>query len=86
MRKYNLDLGQWKSRTSKPYVIVLDDGSEQLYSYGTLIMSKTPDGHYIRHWADWSVTTQKDIKGFSGLCKKEFEELPTVRGTYHCCE
>lgn len=64
-----------KSFYDKAYVKQNIDGSESLYSYNTLIMTKDIDGNYIRQRDGWSMTTGKHIKAFSGLNKKQFLNL-----------
>lgn len=39
----------------------LDDGTSQIWSYQTKIMTITSDHHYIRHWGGYSRTTQKAV-------------------------
>lgn len=64
-----------KSFYNKAVVKVDEDGTEFLYSYNTLILSKDINGNYIRYWDGWSQTTGKHIKAFSGLNKKEYENI-----------
>jgi hypothetical protein len=64
-----------KSFYDKAYVKQNIDGSESLYSYNTLIMTRDTDGNYTRLWDGWSQTTGKHIKAFSGLNKKQFLNL-----------
>lgn len=52
------------------------DGREVLFSYGTKILEKLDDTTFIRVYDDWSKTTGKHIKAFSGLNKKGFFNLP----------
>lgn len=59
----------------KAIVYVDDDGTETLYSYGTPIISKKPNGALRRLWFSYSNTTGKHIKAFCGLNKDEFESL-----------
>ena len=79
MRNYYLEplleQGQ-KSFYGKAKVFEHADGSAVLVSYGTKIMRRNPDGTYTRLWDSYSTTTGKHIKAFSGMNKKEFEELP----------
>ena len=70
------DTGNRKSFYGKAMVVFDTDGSELLFSYGTLVMKKNPDGTYIRIWDDWSVTTGRHIKAFCGMNKAEFMGLP----------
>lgn len=64
-----------KSFCDKAYVKQNIDGSESLYSYNTLIMTRDTNGNYTRQWEGWSQTTGKHIKAFSGLNKKQFLNL-----------
>lgn len=64
-----------KSFYNKAFVTISEDGTEFLYSYNILIMTRDMDGNYIRHWKYWTQTTGKHIKAFSGLNKKEFLNL-----------
>lgn len=76
MRKYELiPTDGRKSFYGKAVVMVQDDGSEILYSYGTKIIEKTPGGGLVRFWGGWSQTTGRHIKAFCGLNKSEFMEL-----------
>lgn len=50
-------------------------GYETLYSYGTPICTRRPDGTIKRVWDDWTYTTGCHIKAFCGLNKKQFEAL-----------
>ena len=61
-----------KSFYNKAMIKTNEDGTEFLYSYNTLILSKDINGNYKRYWDGWSMTTGKHIKAFSGLNKKEF--------------
>ncbi len=64
-----------KSFYNKAMVEVDEEGTEYLYSYNTLIMTRDMDGNCIRLWDGWSQTTGKHIKAFSGLNKKQFLNL-----------
>ena len=77
MRKYELiPTDGRKSFYGKAVVVVQDDGSEILYSYGTKIIEKTPGGGLVKFWGGWSQTTGRHIKSFCGLNKAEFLALP----------
>ena len=77
MRKYELiPTDGRKSFYGKAVVMVQDDGSEILYSYGTKIIEKTPGGGLVKFWGGWSQTTGRHIKSFCGLNKAEFLALP----------
>lgn len=71
MTTYELKPTNRKSFYGKALVI-----NDKLYSYGTLIMSRTDDGNFVRHWDGWSATTGRHIAAFSGLNKKQFMNLP----------
>lgn len=64
-----------KSFYGKALVQVEDDGTKVLYSYGTKIISKAPDGSLKRFWYGWSATTGRHIKAFCGLSKAEYQAL-----------
>lgn len=68
-----------KSFYGKARVLIEDDGTRILYSYGTKIMKKTPNGALFRYYDDWSQTTGAHIKAFCGLDKKQFLELECLR-------
>ena len=77
MRKYELiPTDGRKSFYGKAVVMVQDDGSEILYSYGTKIIEKTPGGGLVKFWDGWSQTTGRHIKAFCGLNKAEYFALP----------
>ena len=65
-----------KSFYGKAVVQVDGSGKETLYSYGTKIADKDPEGNITRFWAGWSQTTGRHIKAFCGMNKGEFESLP----------
>jgi hypothetical protein len=73
IKTYNLEPQNGrKSFYGKAQVKVLDNETEILYSYGTSIMAKFPNGHLYR-FVDWiSTTTGNHIKSFCGLDKKGF--------------
>lgn len=64
-----------KSFYNKAMIKVNEDESKSLWSYNTLIMTRDIDGNCIRLWDGWSQTTDKHIKAFSGLNKKQFLNL-----------
>lgn len=64
-----------KSFYGKAEVHLLDDGTQVLYSYGTEICRKNPDGSLTKIYKDWTNTTGRHIKAFCGLSKKEYENL-----------
>ena len=67
-----------KSYYGKAKVVINDDGSETLYSYNTPIMTRYSDGSFKKHWNDWSATTGRHIKEFSGLDKKGYSKLESL--------
>lgn len=64
-----------KSFYEKAQVKILDNGTEILYSYGTSIMARFPNGHLYRFVGWISATTGNHIKSFCGLDKKGFLKL-----------
>lgn len=67
--------GLQKSFYGKAKVHYTFDGREVLYSYGTPIIERYPNGGMVRLWDGWSRTTGKHIKAFCGLDKKGFDSL-----------
>lgn len=65
-----------KSFYGKANVIVLDDGTQLLKSYETIVLKRKPNGALVRTWQGWSATTGKHIAAFAGINKKEFLSLP----------
>lgn len=64
-----------KSFYGKAQVRINDDGTQDLYSYDTLVARKSPDGRITRFWNGWSQTTGRHIKAFCGLNKREWDSL-----------
>ena len=64
-----------KSFYGKAKVVIEDDGSETLYSYNIPIITRKPNGEYIKLYNGWTATTGTHIKSFCGMNKKEFIEL-----------
>lgn len=64
-----------KSFYGKAKVHYTFDGCEVLYSYGTPIVKRYPNGGLVRLWGGWSRTTGRHIRSFCGLNKREFQEL-----------
>lgn len=65
-----------KSFYGKAKVVVLENGNEVLYSYGTPIIYKDLNKDRVyRLWNDWSATTGRHIKAFIGLNKKGYQAL-----------
>ena len=67
-----------KSFYGKASVVIREDGTETLYSYGTPIVDRLPSGNLVRRWNGWTQTTGKHILAFCGLNKKEFDALPSA--------
>lgn len=65
-----------KSFYGKAKVIILDDGTQLLKSYETIVLKRKPDGELVRTWQGWSATTGKHIAAFAGINKKEYLALP----------
>lgn len=65
-----------KSFYGKAYVACHKDGGQTLYSYGTPIIYKAPNGDLKRLWKGWTATTGRHIMAFCGLNKKGFDALP----------
>ena len=65
-----------KSFYGKANVIVLDDGTQFLKSYDTIVLKRKPDGGLVRTWQGWTATTGKHIAAFAGINKKEYLALP----------
>ena len=77
MSKYELiPVDGRKSFYGKAVVMVSDDQTETLFSYGTKIISKNRNGELVKYWGGWSQTTGRHIKAFCGLSKAEFMALP----------
>lgn len=64
-----------KSFYGKCYIEIDNEGNEILYSYGTKIMKRKPNGELTKSWGLWSATTGRHIKAFCGLNKAEFMKL-----------
>lgn len=64
-----------KSFYGKAVVIVEDNGTETLYSYGTPIIKRLVCGELVKLWSGWSATTGRHIQAFCGLNKAAFMEL-----------
>lgn len=86
--RYELKPRQNEQKSFYGKAVVYEDsrGNKTLYSYGSCIMSISPEGHMKRYWngqipddgggLGWSRTTGRHIQSFSGLNKKEFLALP----------
>ena len=64
-----------KSFYGKAKVMIEDDGSETLYSYGTPIIRRKPNGDLDPLWDGYSATTGRHIASFAGLNKKQYMDL-----------
>ena len=67
--------GQKKSFYGKAVVVVEDNGTETLYSYGTPIVKRLVSGELVKMWDGWTATTGKHIKAFCGLNKAAYMNL-----------
>lgn len=76
MRKYELiPTDGRKSFYGKAVVIVEDNGTETLYSYGTPIIKKLVSGELVKLWSGWSATTGRHIQAFCRLNKAAYMNL-----------
>lgn len=76
MRKYELSPDDnRKSFYGKATVIIDDNGTETLFSYGIPIISRDINGKLKRIWDGWSATTGRHIKAFCDLNKAQFTNL-----------
>lgn len=64
-----------KSFYGKAVVIVEDNGTETLYSYGTPIIKRLVSGELVKLWDGWTATTGRHIQAFCGLNKAAFMSL-----------
>lgn len=64
-----------KSFYGKAVVVVEDNGTETLYSYGTPIVKRLVSGELVKLWDGWTATTGRHIKAFCGLSKAEYMSL-----------
>lgn len=64
-----------KSFYGKAVVIVEDNGTETLYSYGTPIIKRLVSGELVKLWSGWSATTGRHIQAFCGLNKAAYMNL-----------
>lgn len=70
-----------KSFYGKAKVIRYDDGSEDLLSYNTTVLSKRKDGTIVKRWDGFSQTTLRHIKAYClclNLTKKEWLDMEVV--------
>lgn len=79
-RRYDLrpEKDSRQSFYGKAYVEENDDGSTTLFSYHTPVMTRLPDGTYIRHWGGWSNTTGRHIYEFSDIRKPEWDAMEVI--------
>lgn len=76
MRKYELiPTDGRKSFYGKAVVVVEDNGTETLYSYGTPIVKRLVSGELVKMWDGWTATTGRHIKAFCGLNKAAYMSL-----------
>ena len=76
MRKYELiPTDGRKSFYGKAVVIVEDNDTETLYSYGTPIIKRLVSGELVKLWSGWSATTGRHIQAFCGLNKAAYMNL-----------
>lgn len=64
-----------KSFYGKAVVMVEDNGTETLFSYGTPILKRLVSGELVKLWDGWTATTGRHIKAFCGLSKAEYMSL-----------
>lgn len=64
-----------KSFYGKAVVMVEDNGTETLYSYGTPIVKRLASGELVKLWDGWTATTGRHIQSFCGLNKAAFMSL-----------
>lgn len=76
MSKYELKPADGrKSFYGKAVVVVEDNGTETLYSYGTPIIKRLVSGELVKLWSGWSATTGRHIQAFCGLNKAAYMNL-----------
>lgn len=76
MKKYELiPTDGRKGFYGKAVVIVEDNGTETLYSYGTPIVKRLVSGELVKLWDGWTATTGRHIQAFCGLNKAAFMSL-----------
>lgn len=76
MRKYELiPTDGRKSFYGKAVVVVEDNGTETLYSYGTPIVKRLVSGELVKTWDGWTATTGRHIKAFCRLNKATYMSL-----------
>ena len=64
-----------KSFYGKAVVMIEDNGTETLYSYGTPIVKRLASGELVKLWGGWTATTGRHIQAFCGLNKAAFMSL-----------
>ena len=64
-----------KSFYGKAVVVVEDNGTETLYSYGTPIVKRLVSGELVKLWDGWTATTGRHIQAFCGLNKAAYMSL-----------
>ena len=76
MRKYELiPTDGRKSFYGKAVVVVEDNGTKTLYSYGTPIVKRLVSGELVKMWDGWTATTGRHIKAFCWLNKAAYMSL-----------
>lgn len=76
MKEYELKPADGrKSFYGKAVVMVEDNGTETLFSYGTPILKRLVSGELVKLWDGWTATTGRHIKAFCGLSKAEYMSL-----------
>lgn len=64
-----------KSFYGKAVVMIEDNGTETLYSYGTPVIKRLVSGELVKLWSGWSATTGRHIQAFCGLNKAAYMNL-----------
>ena len=64
-----------KSFYGKAVVMVEDNGTETLFSYGTPILKRLVSGELVKMWDGWTATTGRHIQAFCGLNKAAYMSL-----------
>lgn len=76
MKEYELKpTDSRKSFYGKAVVMVEDNGTETLFSYGTPILKRLVSGELVKLWDGWTATTGRHIKAFCGLNKAAYMNL-----------
>ena len=67
-----------KSFYGKAYILIDDTGNKYLKSYDTIVMSRSANGEFKRHWDGYSRTTGNHVREFSGIGKKDWDAMEVV--------